>query len=67
MGTPKVKINDRVKRTQTGGCLGTVKDVRTEVTASSQEAKDKGLMISVRWDNGTTSYLSPEGLEVVND
>lgn len=61
----KIKANDRVKRTALAGCLGTVKEIKTEVTTSSQEAREKNIMVNVQWDNGTLSYLSPEALEVV--
>ena len=62
----KIKLNDRVKRINVVGCLGTVKEVKQEVTTNSQEAREKNLMINVQWDNGTLSYLSPEALEVVS-
>lgn len=67
MSSKKLKIGDRVKRTQLSGCLGTVKDVRSEVTAVTQEAKERGLLIQVHWDNGTMSYFGPDGLEVVKE
>jgi hypothetical protein len=62
----KIKLDDRVKRVSIPGCLGTVKEIKTEVTTNNQEAREKNLMINVQWDNGTFSYLSPEALEVVN-
>ena len=68
MTAQKIEINQRVKRAKRPGCFGIVKDVRTEVT-SAREKRDKGkngLMIRVKWDNGTESYLAPEALEVVN-
>lgn len=68
MNSQKIEINQRVKRAKKPGCYGIVKDIRTEVT-SAREKKDKnknGLMIRVKWDNGTESYLAPEGLELVN-
>lgn len=60
-----INASDRVRRTDKTGPLGTVKQVRTEVTASSQEASEKGKMFYVLWDNGTLSCLGSEGLEVV--
>lgn len=58
------KINDRVRRAAGLGCCGIVKDVRSEVTASSAEAREKSLLVQVLWDNGTLSYFSPESLEL---
>lgn len=63
----KLKVNDKVKRITGMKNVGVIKDIRSEVTATSQEAKDKGLLVQVQWDNGTLSYLGPEGLEVVKD
>lgn len=61
----KFSINDRVRRAGKEGNLGTVTSVREEVSsAQSAENKDKSMMIQVQWDNGTSSYLSPAGLEV---
>lgn len=56
-------INDRVKRKGGKGCFGIVKEIRQEVTASS-ELREPGLSIGVQWDNGTYSFFSVEGLEV---
>ena len=61
----KLKVNDRVKRANGCGCLGVVKDIRTEVSTTSAETREKNLMIKVAWDNGTVSYFGPEALEVV--
>ena len=66
--TDKFKVNDRVRRTNKpdvhiSGCYGTVKDMRYEVTAT--EAKAKGLLVSVQWDNGTFSYHGLDALELV--
>jgi len=63
--TEKIKVNDRVKRAKIPGCHGVVKELRTEVTASSVEARERSLMVSVLWDNGTLSYMTPDALEVV--
>lgn len=54
---------DRVKRNDNSGPLGTVKEIRVEVTASSQDADSKGKMYVVLWDNGTLSCFGAEGLE----
>ena len=59
----KFKAADRVKRSGGRGCFGTVKDVTTDVTASSAEARERGLVVKVQWDNGTLSALSPDALE----
>jgi hypothetical protein len=56
-------VEDRVKRIDNSGPIGTVKELRVEVTASSQEAKEKGKMYVVLWDNGTLSCFGAEGLE----
>ena len=47
MAIKSFNVNDRVKRSDKTGAIGTVKQVRTEVTASSQEVKDKGKMYYV--------------------
>lgn len=54
---------DRVRRKSNGGGVGTVQELREEVTGTSGEASEKGLMVKVLWDNGTLSYFSPEALE----
>ena len=61
----KLKVNDRVKRSSIPGCLGTVKAVKTEVTAQTVEAQERGIMINVLWDNGTDSFVGPDVLEIV--
>jgi hypothetical protein len=61
----KFKVNDRVKRLNSTSCYGTVKDTRYEVTATTGDAGQKGLLITVLWDNGTFSYFGPDGLEAV--
>jgi hypothetical protein len=48
----------------TRGCIGTVKALREETTLTSRESKEKSIMVDVLWDNGTRSYLGPEGLEL---
>lgn len=63
MATNGFNINDRVKRRDNSGPEGSVKQVRIEVTASSQSDKEKGKMYYVLWDNGTLSCLGGEGLE----
>ena len=63
MANKIIKVNDRVKRCDKTGAEGTVKSVRTEVTASSAEAKEKGKMYYVLWDNGTLSCLGIDGIE----
>ena len=65
MATKIININDRVQRCNNSGAHGTVKEIRTEVTASSQEAKEKGKMYYVLWDNGTLSCVGADGLELV--
>ena len=65
MTTRKFKENDRVQRIGSTACPGTVKGLRTEITATTPEARQKGLLVSVLWDNGTMSYFSPEALELV--
>jgi hypothetical protein len=63
MTTRKFKENDRVRRIGSTACPGTVKGLRTEITATTPEARERGLLVSVLWDNGTMSYFSPEALE----
>ena len=60
----KYPVATRVRRV-VGGCEGTVKEIRVEVTAPSQEAKEKGLMYLVQWDNGSLSYFGAEAIETV--
>ncbi|MCB0330088.1 MAG: hypothetical protein KDD70_10500 [Bdellovibrionales bacterium] len=56
----------RVRRKKGKGSMGTVKEIRTEVTAAgSNDPAEKGLMVIVDWDNGTQSYFTPNSLEVV--
>lgn len=62
----KIKENDRVKRAAAAGCLGTVKEIKKEIAGSSTDPTEKGLMVSVEWDNGTISYMAPEALEIVS-
>jgi hypothetical protein len=59
----KFKVNDRVKRASGGGCIGVVKELRAETTSIGDSKKEKPLLVSVLWDNGTISYFSPEGLQ----
>ena len=59
-----MKIGDRVTQVEKEGLRGVVKDVRSEVTAKADQ-KEKGLLVSVLWDNGTFSYFAPEKLKVV--
>lgn len=67
MAAKEMKAKDRVRRVNGTGCAGTLIEIRTEVTASTTEGKDrdKPLLVSVLWDNGTYSYFAPEGLEVI--
>ena len=63
---PSIKIGDRVIAVERQSIKGIVKDVRSEVTAKpDQKDKEKSLLVSVLWDNGTFSYFSPEKLKVV--
>ena len=64
MDSKNLKVNDRVKRVKARGCQGIVRDVRHEITAASEQ-KEKPLIVTVQWDNGTLSHFSPEALEVV--
>lgn len=47
----------------TRGCMGTVKALRQETTLAQKESLERSLMVQVLWDNGTLSYLGPEGIE----
>ncbi len=69
MNTKKLKVNDRVKRINASGCYGTIKDIRQEVSQStiSSENKDRALMVSVLWDNGTLSTFGIDSLEQVKE
>jgi len=58
----KIKVEDRVKRQDRAGCLGTVVALREEVVGSSGQASHKEVLVKVQWDNGTVSYFSPESL-----
>ncbi len=61
----ELEKNDRVRRKGAQGCLGTVRDIRAEVTNTSNTIDEKGLLVSVLWDNGTFSYFTPAALEKV--
>ena len=61
----QIQVADRVQRVKDPGLQGLVKEIRTETT-SKQDAKEKGLMVQVLWDNGTLSYFSPESLKKVS-
>lgn len=63
----KFKVNDRVKRTHVPGCNGTVKEIKVDVTATSAEAKEKGLMIGVLWDNGTHSFMGQNAISLLKE
>ena len=65
MDTAKLKIGSRVTCIDREGLRGIVKDIRSEVTAKTEQ-KEKGLLVSVLWDTGTLSYFSPERLKVVD-
>jgi hypothetical protein len=67
MATRKYKESDRVRRLGGSSCPGTVKALRTELSATTPEARERGLLVSVLWDNGTMSYFSPEALELVEE
>ena len=59
------KKEQRVKRVDGTGCLGTVVEVLDEVQNGSQSAEkknEKGVIITVEWDNGTYSHFTPEAL-----
>ena len=63
----KYKVDDRVKRANSAGGLGTVRDLKTEISQASAESKEKGLMIVVAWDNGTVSYHGTDSLAPAKD
>ncbi len=65
MAPKRLKVKDRVVRKTGSACIGTVVDIRTEVSNTSVDMKDRGLLVQVQWDNGTLSYFTPEGLESV--
>ena len=65
MAAKKFKQEDRVRRTNHKGCDGTVFEIRMELENGglSEEAREKGVMVGVKWDNGTISFLGPDALE----
>jgi len=65
MTAKKFKVSDRVKKISNQGCLGTVREVRQEVTNSNQESREKNVMVYVLWDNGTLSSFTTDALETV--
>jgi hypothetical protein len=65
MVAKEMKQEDRVKRKNGLGCLGTVKMIREETTKSQNETPMDALLVKVLWDNGTFSYFAPSALEVV--
>lgn len=64
MTEEKIKVSDRVKRSNGESCVGTVKEIRFESTAAKSENKEKNPIIGVQWDNGTYSFFTPEALHV---
>lgn len=58
------QVGKKVKRKAGTGPCGLIAEVRDEITgkASTQDAKK---IVSVHWDNGTVSFLTPEALEAV--
>lgn len=69
MATKVFLVGDKVKRANLpNSCKGTVKEVREETMQSGDSReKEKPLIISVLWDNGTQSCFGPLGLEKVKD
>jgi len=65
MPTKKFKIEERVRRANQTGCDGAVIEVRMELENAglNEDAREKGAMIGVKWDNGTVSFLAPDALE----
>jgi len=55
---------DLITTYSTRGCMGTVKALREETTLAQKESRERSIMFQVLWDNGTLSYLGPEGLEM---
>lgn len=66
MAAKKFKVDERVRRATQKGCDGTVLEVRMELENGglSEEAREKGAMVRVKWDNGTISFIAPEGIEI---
>ena len=58
----KFKLSDRVKRVKGGGCVGTVKDLRAEISTNRSDTRERPIMVGVLWDNGTLSYFTPTAL-----
>ena len=58
------KEEDRVRRKGKAGSLGTVLEVRQELTSTSSDTTKRSILIKVHWDSGTVSYFGPEGLEL---
>lgn len=69
MAAGVLKAGDRVKRANATGARGTVREVRTEVTASATaaDANYRGLIVTVNWDNGTFSYFGVDGLTLISE
>jgi hypothetical protein len=66
MGKTTLKPKDRVRRAFGEGCYGTIKEIREEVTLSSEPTRELAYIVVVLWDNGTLSSFSPDGLVLVN-
>ena len=60
-----MKVSDRVRRANGAGCQGVIKDIRTETISSASETKDRPIIVTVAWDNGTVSQFAPDGLDPV--
>ena len=69
MSNKKFKAKDRVVRVAQTSPQGVVREIRLELENSglNLDARERGAMIGVSWDNGTFSYAAPESLELIEE
>lgn len=59
-----LKVGDKVTQVDIEGIKGIIKDIRYEVTSKADpKEREKSILVSVQWDNGTYSYFAPEKLK----
>lgn len=65
MASKELKAGNKVKRKNAEGCTGIVKAIREEVSSSAKDTSEKSPVVTVEWDNGTTSVFAPDSLEII--
>lgn len=60
-----IKEADVVRRIQGTPIRGVVTSIRNDSGGGASSRGERGVMIGVKWDNGSFSYFVPDSLEVV--